>query len=222
MSSDAPHDLNLLAAFTEGRLGQGERTQVSRHLAECVQCRQILATLGRAMAAEVSTAAPSERSSFLSRPAVWLPLAATLVIATGSVIYLAGPLRPTAPVSLPFPSTPIPGPPPVEQSPPVPQAPPQSQPAASSPSADSRDRGLETRRSGERRVDGKTFRLVAGEWIDTSYDQLAGLAVVEARTAGELTALLDRIPALKPYAGLGNRVTVVFDNVVYLFDTPPR
>jgi hypothetical protein len=219
--SDAPHDLNLLAAFTEGRLGEEDRGRVTRHLAECLECRQILATLGRALPAEMSTTARSARASFLSRPTVWLGLAATLVIATGSVLYLAGPLRSTTPASQPAPSTPA-SRPPVEQSPPAPQAPPHSQPAASPPASDSPDRGLQIRRSGERRVDGKTFRLVAGEWIDSSYDQLASLTVVEARTADERAALLNRIPALKRYAGLGNRVTVVFDNVVYVLDTPPR
>src|SRR5207253_9761904 len=97
VSIEEHHDLNMLAAFADGRLGQEERVRVIRHFAECFECRQLLATLSRAMTADASTSGRSERASLLSRRAVWLALAATLVIATGSALYLVGPMRATPP-----------------------------------------------------------------------------------------------------------------------------
>ena len=99
---------------------------------------------------------------------------------------------------------------------------PTSTPAATSPPSPAAptSEGLLARRSGQRIVGGKTFHLVAGEWIDSGYDRLADLPVVQVATPAERAALLARLPALKPYAALGNRVVVVVDAVVYRFDVP--
>jgi hypothetical protein len=78
-----------------------------------------------------------------------------------------------------------------------------------------------TRRSGsEREVAGRRFRLEAGTWIDTGYDQFALLPVVDVRTAEERDALVAKVPALKPFLELGPRVTVVHAGTVYRFDLP--
>jgi hypothetical protein len=75
---------------------------------------------------------------------------------------------------------------------------------------------LTTRRSGVRELGGKTFRLVAGEWVDSDYDPL-GLFPVENIGPEARASLLDRIPELKPYAALGPNVLVVHRGVVYRF-----
>jgi Ca-activated chloride channel family protein len=70
-------------------------------------------------------------------------------------------------------------------------------------------------------VAGKTFRLVFGEWIDADFDGSALLPEVSVSTPEERSALLARIPALVPYAALGERVLVVHDGTVYRFQLDP-
>jgi hypothetical protein len=65
---------------------------------------------------------------------------------------------------------------------------------------------------------GKTFRLVAGEWVDSDYDPLS-LLPVETVSASTRASLLDRMPELKPYAALGPNVLVVHRGVVYRFSS---
>jgi len=76
---------------------------------------------------------------------------------------------------------------------------------------------LLAKRGGERRIVGKTFRLVAGEWRDTAFDPLAGLPLVEVQGLQERSLLLSRLPGLAPYAELGPHVVVVFEGTVYRF-----
>ena len=66
-------------------------------------------------------------------------------------------------------------------------------------------------------INGKTFRLVAGEWIDSAYDPLAALPVQEITGSEARTALLARLPVLSQYAAIGPRVTVAHDGIVYQF-----
>jgi hypothetical protein len=72
-------------------------------------------------------------------------------------------------------------------------------------------------------VAGKTFRLVFGEWVDADFDSAALLPELSVSTPEERSALLARIPALAPYAALGERVRVVHEGAVYRFglDPPP-
>ncbi len=74
-----------------------------------------------------------------------------------------------------------------------------------------------THRGGTRVVNGKTFTFVAGEWIDAAYDPINLLPVQDIADAAARTALLQRTPALAPYASLGPNVTVVLDGTVYKF-----
>lgn len=76
---------------------------------------------------------------------------------------------------------------------------------------------LLVKRGAERRIAGKTFRLVAGEWRDTAFDPVAGFPVVEVQGPQERSALLSRLPGLTRYAELGPRVVVVFEGTVYRF-----
>jgi hypothetical protein len=78
-------------------------------------------------------------------------------------------------------------------------------------------------RGTQRRVAGKTFRFTFGEWIDADFDVSARLPEVTVSSAEERAALLARLPALAPYAALGDRVRVVHDGAVYRFqlETPP-
>lgn len=73
-------------------------------------------------------------------------------------------------------------------------------------------------RSGLRETAGKTFRFVAGEWVDQAYDRRARLPEVRVTAAAEREAVVQREPALAPFSALGRRVLVVVDGTVYVFD----
>jgi hypothetical protein len=204
------HDLNLLAAFAEDRVSDKERARCFEHLAVCATCREILATLTREIKVD-AVAKPS-----LSRRYTWLAIAATTVIAAG-LAYRA--MRPGQ----------APQPAPVTSSPTAPATPTPAggqsveTPAAPAPPTPGGDLGgLSTRRGAERTVAGKTLRLVAGEWIDSAYEPTSTLPVVDIKTAESKADWLRRVPALAPYAALGNRVSVIVDGVVYRFDVPSR
>jgi hypothetical protein len=84
------------------------------------------------------------------------------------------------------------------------------------------DPSLLIRRGGTRSVGGKTFRLVAGEWVDSAYDPALALATLYVRGDAERAALLSEKPGLRAYARMGPSVVVVFDGVVYRFQPGPR
>lgn len=222
-------DFNAIAAFLEDRLDPAARAVFVQHVAECSECRGTLALYGRAAAGQPEAAVPA-RGPGAGRTLlrVWLPLAASVALATAAVILITGrpePAsehmrvaadRPAVPAAPPAGQAPVldpPAPPPQEPSP-VPR--PLPEPERPSPVTE----GLLARRSGTVEVEGKTFRLEAGEWVDAAYDPMALLPVVRVRTADERDALLSRMPALAPYAALGPRVTVAVDGTVYRFDVP--
>lgn len=81
---DSQHDLGMLAALAEGRLEGQERERVVAHVADCPECRRTLAALGSAMA-DGTLSQPTRRSAGSARwtrPQVWLPVAASLLIAS--------------------------------------------------------------------------------------------------------------------------------------------
>lgn len=207
-----PHDPGLLAAYVEGRLDEEERRALTVHLGACADCRQALAMLARA--AGVLPLAAKRR--VVAAP-VWLALAATVILATFAVRRLDGPVggrieggpgsaRIGAALSSPTP--PAPGPAIVEAS-----------PRASVPAGDRMlDPGLLVKRgAAPRHVGGKSFRLVAGEWVDTGFNPTASLPTMLIKGPDERAAVVQRLPALGPYAGLGDRVVVVFEGTVYRF-----
>ena len=209
------HDTNLLAAHLDGRLDEQESAQLIAHLGECAECRAMLAGFARASARTTDrSVGGSAASRRFFRPIVWLPVAATVAIGTVTgVVTLrlkrsdpASPPSTSAPVPIPA-TTGDPKPPanPIQATPAPPTA--ARGPAAGEP--------VLPKRAGERTVGGKRFRFEAGEWIDASYDRLALLPVVDARTPDERAALLGRVPGLRPYAALGSRVVVVHDGTVY-------
>jgi hypothetical protein len=189
MMRDQPHDLDLLAAFAEGRLDEPDRQRVIGHVAECVECRQTLAHVGRALAegrlqtAERRSAAAGIR---WTDPRVLLPLAASVLVGTFAWFQLA-------------------------------KSPDRSA-GGGPPAAGVPEDELLTTRSAGRVVAGKTFRMTSGEWIDASFDASAGLQSVTVRGAGERSALLARIPDLAPFTELGDRVVVVWEDTVYRFE----
>jgi hypothetical protein len=79
-------DANLLTAFLERTLTERERTQVLNHLAECAECREIVAL---SLPAEAKAAEPARlpvRSGWSARPVLrWGALAAVL----GAVVVVA-------------------------------------------------------------------------------------------------------------------------------------
>ena len=194
-------DLNALAAFTDQRLTGTDRAALVAHLAGCEQCRTILAAMARAQSRRAPSAAR-----------VWLPIAATvtLTVAAGILATRLNDREPTTrDLTVPVPTTASPAPAPL----PAPTTPPSGGVAPPGQQPDPPT----TRRGGRRIVDGKTFTLVAGEWIDASYDPVNLLPVQDLADAAARTALLQRTPALAPYAALGPNVTVVFGGTVYRF-----
>jgi len=193
-------DLDALAALADGRLAAESRASLLAHLSGCAQCRSVLAALVQDKRAS---------SSWWRTRA--LPLAASiLVVAAASGLYVlrreATPVRfePQAPAAAPAATAPT-------VSPPAGSATPAPTDAAPAPvdTAPAPDR---TRSAGTRSVGGKTFRLVAGEWIDTAYRSADFLPAVSVDSADAL----ESAPALKRFAtALGPRFTVVIDGTVY-------
>ena len=213
-----PHDAGLLAAYVENRLDARERDVVTVHLAGCSECRQVLALLARAAGSgflSVPAPAAQERPGLGRR---WLALAATLVIVGAAISRVNW--SPVPEDEAP-PSAPPPG---VSTFPPAAPRETPVAPSTSPPASEARDvrperldPALLAKRGAGRRVAGKTFRLAAGEWVDTAFDAAAGLPTTVANGPGERSALLSRLPALAPYAALGERVVVVFEGTVYRF-----
>lgn len=198
------HDTEGLAAYVDGRLDGPARSRVTAHLSRCRECREHLALLAHGL-----SAAPP---AFHGRR--WLPVAASLLIAlAGSGVYLL--VRPAlllAPAATPAQSPPSSPSLPAPVAPPAP--PPAPLPAPSRPAAPAdAPRSLSSRR-----VAGKTFRLLAGEWIDDSYDPLAALPVIAIGTAADRDAAVSMTPSLRPYEMLGRRFTVVVAGSVYRVD----
>jgi hypothetical protein len=203
----SPHDPGLLAAYVEGRLDDEERRVLTLHLGACADCRQALAMLAR-----VPGALPiAAKRRTVASPA-WLALAATVLLAIVVVRRTDAPVAVDPPASTPSS---------VASAGALPTAPPseivEASPRLPAPAADPMlDPGLLVKRGAtQRQVGGKTFRLVAGEWVDLEFDSRASLPTMPIRGDDERAALVQRIPALGPYAGLGNRVVVVFDGTVY-------
>ena len=210
-----PHDQNVLAAFVEDRLDDDERRYIIGHLAGCADCRGTVAMLARGSVTQahgVSDVSPRR----WRQPMTWLGVAATIAIATvASVLVLrsravdvkpdAAPRAQTAPQ----PSA-SPAPPAV-----APSTPPFGEATTREPAG---KQALGAVRGAEKRVGGRRFRLEAGMWVDTAFDPLALLPVVDVTTATDRDAILRAHPALTPFAALGPRVTVVFQRTVYRFD----
>jgi hypothetical protein len=228
---ELPHDLDLLAAHLEDRLDAVETERLTRHLAGCVQCRETLAALARnADLLPHPTPAPQATRRVVPLPRlVWLPLAAALIVAVATLTRFdwrvsPGERRPERTPS----AGPTPSPervvPTGEGLPARPAPPPPSPPGAGSRSdTEPTDERVLVLRGTQRRVAGKTFRFTFGEWIDADFDVSARLPEVTVSSAEERAALLARLPALAPYAALGDRVRVVHDGAVYRFqlETPP-
>lgn len=205
MTVNAEHDLNLIAAYAEGRLSAEDRARASAHLAACADCRAVLAGLLRA---GVPT---SGREKFRSSGVVRaMSVAAMLLIGIGVSLtwYLRGvEIQSPVPTEVTPPVGATPGPPTVSPSPGSPSTNP---PAVDTPAV--------KRSGGERTIGSKTFRLVAGEWIDTTYDPFALLPVESFKTAQERERAIEQVPALRPYMTLGPRMIVVVNGVVYRFE----
>lgn len=232
MSGSLPeeaHEIDLIAASLEDRLDERERQRLDDHLIVCAECRTVLSALARA-AADGTLLLPPVQSGPTGLPPIlraWLPIAALLVLSTAAgVLWLASgepaAPRPPGPAVVQARPEPQPAPPPMEAQSSADSSPSRtrSQPARP-PSPEVIHEGLLARRGGgERTLAGKTFRLAAGEWIDTAYDPIDLLPVITVSSPGDRQRLLGRLPGLEPYASLGDRVIVVFDRTVYRFRPP--
>jgi putative zinc finger protein len=232
MNTDGfPHDLELLAAHLEDRLDGAEKERLTLHLAGCAECRATLATLARSadLLPRPASAVPASRLGWRLPGSAWLPLAATLVVAIATLTRLGwwvpsdeGPR--VAVVASPATPRQTAAPSPAERSAPRPEQPSPSfsrteaTPSGAIPPAED----ILVLRGAQRRVAGKTFRLVFGEWVDADFDSVALLPEIDVSSAEERAALLARLPALAPYAALGERVRVVHDGTVYRFRLDSR
>jgi hypothetical protein len=225
MTSDNHLDLNLLAAHLDDRLDASEKTAVVLHLSSCEACRATLAAFARASVAAEPRDAGRATLVARVRPGVWMSLAASLAIATVAGVLrmserLPSQVPPAGPDvgSIALPSS---VPPHVDAQPTpsvVPEVPAsQRPPAVSRPAGDD---NLIQKRGGQREIAGKTFRLIAGEWVDAAYDPLALLPLVHVQPSAR-EVWLERLPDLVPYAALGPRVLVVHQGTVYRFDSLP-
>jgi hypothetical protein len=204
------HDEGRVAEFVDGTLDAGSRAAVVAHLTRCRECRDHLAMLARGLSPQPA-AAPIGRSR-------WLAIAASLFIGVGAVgVYVLG-----RPASAPPPAASVP---PVVAPTPAPEgrptAPPPSAttpPVTITPPPSPVTRPESTRRVDVRRVAAHTFRLEAGEWIDTRYDPAAALPLVTISSIEELNAASRG--ALRRYQSLGKRYTVVLDGTVYRVQLP--
>jgi hypothetical protein len=208
-------NFNTLAAAAEGRLHARERSRVMEHLASCAECRRIVAELARGRGRELTV----RRWSMAT-----LPLAASLAIATatGGIYWLVRDRAPhgAAPLSQPPSAAPAVAAPSSEPSPARPVAPLAASPAepaqkeGTAPGSPPPDR---TRAAGRKSAAGKTFHLVAGEWIDDDYRKTDFLPAVAIRSRADLDAHAD----LARFAGLGRQFTVVVNGTVYHIALPP-
>lgn len=228
--NENPHDENLLAALLEDRLDGREQARLMEHLASCAECRETLATLARGadllpLPVSASTMSPVRRWPLAGT--AWLPLAAMLVLAAAIVTtrpsWWAQPGDRRPPQSSPsgeVAGEPRGGSPPGTVAPSPEGATRVSPPPASTQSSGSEGRGT-VLRGAQRSVAGKTFRLVFGEWIDLAFDPAAALPSVDVKTDEDRAAVLARLPALAPYAALGERVLVVHQGTAYRFGPRP-
>lgn len=222
------HDPSLLAAYLEDRLDGVEKERLIGHLATCADCRGTLALLGRA-ASDLRLPSPPLRprqeGSWRVPLRTWLPLAASVAIATSIALRLisappsetGGPRTPER--SEPLPRDLRPSPTPAAAASATPRGPGAAPTITASgrPAADVIDESLLAKRSATRHVAGKAFRSMEGAWVDISFDPAAALPVVEVKGAEARAALLSRLPDLRPYTGLGDRVVVLFEGTVYRF-----
>jgi|SRR5581483_5873777 len=200
------HDPNVAAAFVEGRLSPDEREAFLGHLAECRDCREVLARL--------TAAAPAPRR----RVSAWLPLAASVAVlagAFGAYQLTTGPRAVTTSPATAAPNQPVE---PAREPPrgPSPSAPPQT-PASPPPSTNPAPAAADPLRAARtRQVGGRSFRLEAGEWVDTGYSVADLLPVVDVLTVDAWRAH----PDLATFEALLPRFTVVVGGTVYRVNVP--
>jgi hypothetical protein len=99
--------------------------------------------------------------------------------------------------------------------------PPPGKQVAQNPSESPIDDSYLTRRGGKKLIEGKTFLLRNGIWIDQDYEAAGKPVVIEIkRSSSTFQDLVNDKPVLKKFADAGNTVIVFFENKAYKF-TPP-
>jgi len=198
-SSDDPN-LAALAAFVDQRLSDDERREMAVHLSACERCRDIVGQLARGRTPAAS---------------VWwkraLPLAASvaLVTAAGGLYMVMAPSH-QQPSTARVPGGALPADRP--DAPITPAVPTPGAVAVPAPAPEDRPRAV-----AEKSIAGKTFHIVAGEWIDSAYRAADGLPVVMVSSR----ANVDMYPELSAFTALGRRFTVVINDTAYRVALPP-
>lgn len=198
MSEPHEPDLNALGAHLEGRLEGEERQRTIDHLSTCLECRETAARLSRSWGSVRAREGPR---------LWWLGIAAAALLGTAVAVRILPVPAPTSEPSVPPAS-------PSSAAVPSPADTPRT-PSSPGPAATAIDESLLVKRGGLRRIGGKAFRLVGGEWVDERFDPAAGLPSVEVTGPDQRRQILARLPGLAPYLALGDRVVVVFEGTVY-------
>ncbi len=87
-------DADLLTAYVERTLDEGERTQAALHLATCSQCRQVVALTTEAASVTSSVRQHTFHDSWLRWPVLrWAALAACVVVVGAAVVIGYRPAR---------------------------------------------------------------------------------------------------------------------------------
>lgn len=231
-------DENELAAFIAGTLRAPARESVESHLADCSECRSVLALYSMAASRmePVSQAELTRRRGslpwsglFRSFQTAWaLPLAAGLLLAmttTALIVLLSRPSQPSlvkSPQPAPASTTDQQTPEPLQQPQVSKDSTVQPQPGKAktqpTPHLPDFDNTLLARRGGRKIIAGKTFLFRNGIWIDGEYQASNGLPLVEIKKSSpDYDRLVAEEPSLVHYAEAGPSVIVVLSGKAYKF-----
>lgn len=223
-----------VAAYLDRGLAPAERDRAAAHLADCAGCRGRLVAQSRA-----EERGPEVVPSFPRSTRAWIPLLAAagigaILLGIGLWLAVGDGRRPGAvaerdparrPSEIPPRETAGPLAPERESEAPSPDlAPPpgaldrapRSEPRAEPPTPPAPVEELLALRGATRQIEGKTFRLEAGEWVDTAYRAEAHGPPADVRrgTAGH-QALLAREPRIAGWGEAGPRVVVLVGATPY-------
>lgn len=225
-------DPAVLAAFQDGGLSTAERASADSHLAECAICRDRLGAQMRAAAGREGARRTGPGLAGAIRPdrrvrGELLAAAAIGALLLGAGLWWAADRAaptldapPAERAAAPRTREPAPGPstrpPPSGEVAGGQQGGVPEDPAAGPAREEGVAPELLALRGGTRVVEGKTFRLEGGEWVDGTWTGPSGPVPIPLfRGTPAWNAALDERPALARYAEVGPRVLVVFDSLAF-------
>jgi hypothetical protein len=204
---------NQIAAWIERRLTPGATKSVEQHLADCDECRNVLAAYARTdtiIKDEIDSAVPIKHRNV----SVWLAIAAILLAALAAFVFYRISQKPVPDPSLRTRED-------QKQQPKAQQEQDQQKPEViaelkpDDPSPIEKqpsgqiDPSLLPKRGSLKKIDSKVFRFRAGIWVDTEYKP-GEFSLLEVRKGSEeYQRLILRYPDLQEYSKAGKNVIVV-------------